>query len=193
MLAGANFIRDQFAAFAWRIDRDEQPLDVQEIQRLLNPNSIDVTLSDHVLRPESYGVVDVYDPASISWEPHDISKTGLLLKPGEFVLASAAEAIDCKYDVQGNPWVQMYDGRSTLARLGLQSHMTAGFGDWGFSGAFTLELHNCLPYALRLPAGIRVGQVYFQRVVDPTAYCGGYSGADHRNGPRPPVIGPDRF
>ncbi len=87
----------------------------------------------------------------------------------------------------------MYEGRSTCARIGLASHITAGFGDYGFAGSFTLEIVNHAHYPIQLRPGMRIGQVAFDEVLEPELYTGAYSGTNHSDGPVPPKLGPDRF
>ena len=88
----------------------------------------------------------------------------------------------------------MFEGRSTMARLGLAMHVTAGFGDYGFDGHFTMELVNHGPLALVLTVGMRIAQLSFQ-VVTPDAVKVKYSGAYSKKvgGPVAPVLGRDRF
>lgn len=193
MIAGGEYIRRQLDAGHWTVRREHGQLTEHEYRPLIGPNSLDVTLAQRVLRPlPSTEPVAYHQPASVAWEEEDLRAQTFVLQPRHFVLGAAAEAVDCTTDDEGEPWVQMYEGRSTLARLGLQSHMTAGFGDWGFTGSFTLEIYNCFPRPLVLEAGMRIGQIYFQLALDPRPYVGAYTMDEHRYRPRPPVLGPGR-
>lgn len=86
-----------------------------------------------------------------------------------------------------------YEGRSTMGRLGVCSHATAGYGDYGFSGAFTLELFTVAMFPIILRPGMRIGQISLEAVLEPGLYKGAYSGTDHYDGPVPPKLGKDRF
>ena len=128
-------------------------------------NSVDVTLSDTFLVPiRDHRVHRLGDVRF-----HQVVQEEYILPPGAFVLGCVRE----RFEVQGGI-VQLYEGRSTVARSGLFTHLSAGFGDVGFSGAFTLELFNCSPWSLELVVGDRVGQISFVRVEGPLG--SGYNG-----------------
>jgi dCTP deaminase len=88
---------------------------------------------------------------SHSWGFEDI-----VLLPNDLVLVETAETLTLPIDVSGK-----FEGKSSLGRIGLMTHITAGFIDPGFHGVLTLELYNCGPLKLILKAGIRIGQVSF--------------------------------
>lgn len=132
----------------------------------IGPNSIDVTLAP-VLRCYDDHCLDAKTNHT-TWEL-PIPPEGLVLQPGKLYLGSTVEtAVSKKY-------VPMYEGRSSIARLGVATHITAGFGDigWGYERiegrmgpelvctypTWTLEITVVQP--VRLYAGMRVGQVYF--------------------------------
>ena len=77
-----------------------------------------------------------------------------ILHPGEFVLASTYEVITLPDDIAGR-----LEGKSSLGRLGLLTHSTAGFIDPGFSGHITLELSNVANLPVKLFAGMKIGQL----------------------------------
>jgi dCTP deaminase len=85
--------------------------------------------------------------------PLVIPDEGLFLEPGFFYLGVTREWVQTK-DV-----VPCIEGVSTAARYGLSVHQTAGFGDAGFMGHFTMEITSCLK--LRIYAGMRIAQLYF--------------------------------
>jgi dCTP deaminase len=118
-------------------------------------NSVDVTLGKQFLLPVPCAG-DVELGSGIFREYYSDT---LVLPSGGFALGVAAEW----FAISG-PWAPMYEGRSTAARSGLFTHLSAGYGDVGFSGAFTLELYNASPNRLVLRAGTRIGQVSFVRV-----------------------------
>lgn len=80
-----------------------------------------------------------------------------LLRPGEFALGCTAERLRLPNDL-----VARVEGKSSLARLGLAVHATAGFIDPGFEGQITLELSNLSPYSIKLRPGMKIAQLSFQ-------------------------------
>jgi len=80
-------------------------------------------------------------------------KDNVILLPGLFYLGSTNEICGSE------KFVPMYEGRSSTARLGLQSHISAGFGDIGFINKWTLEIQVLMP--LKIYPNFRIGQVYF--------------------------------
>jgi deoxycytidine triphosphate deaminase len=211
MILGANILKDLFNS-RWTAYRDGKPCPFSELH--VNANSIDVTLGPTLLQPayeehiqpENRMPVQLDYEHSITWEEYDMGFSNFRLNPGAFALGCTRERFDCQAMVLGTPvsadgmvvsdmraFAPMYEGRSTLARVGLMSHLSAGFGDWGFQGAFTLELFNCFPRPIMLSPGMRIGQVYFIEVKGATAYEGAYSQEDHYDKPRPPKLGPGRI
>jgi len=86
----------------------------------------------------------------------------LVLHPGEFVLGSTYEAVTLPDDVAAR-----LEGKSSLGRLGLLTHSTAGFIDPGFSGHVTLELSNVATLPITLWPGMKIGQMCFFRLSSP--------------------------
>ena len=118
----------------------------------LGVNSYDVTLFNE-LKVYDVGVLDVkkQNPVYVI----DIPVTGFLLKPGELYLGRTNE-------IAGSTgYIPMYEGRSSMARLGIKSHISAGFGDIGFVGTWTLEITVVKPVIIY--PNMRIGQVYFQK------------------------------
>ncbi len=95
------------------------------------------------------------------------------LWPSQFVLAHTVERVTIPDDLVG-----VVDGRSSLGRLGVMVHITAGYIDPGFSGQITLEMHNVGTAGIRLHAGNRVCQIRFHRMARASAqpYRGKYQG-----------------
>lgn len=160
----------------------------------IGTNSIDVTLSKYIYTTGGYPLetgVPLIDPESVDvfdlYKPTTISEYGYILKRNEFILASVEQAFDC----DSLNWCQMYEGRSTLARLGILTHVSAGFGDVGFKGAFTLEIKNLSPHHIVLRQGMRIGQVYFEEVTDVDTTYDGYDQTDFK--PQLPRLGKGRF
>lgn len=207
MLAGHFLLKDALSSGSWTSNTPIEDLKI-------GPNSIDVSLSNKILIPKNQiAAVDPLNPPldglfdSILLSDLD---DGFWLHPGKFILTSVQECFNCdralavESNYQSNRtsssfdeelikyvnFVQHYDGRSTLARLGLLSHISAGFGDYGFKGSFTLELVNHAPWSIKLTQGMRIGQVYFTEVKSPIEYVG-YSQIDCD--PAEPILGKDRF
>ena len=132
-----------------------EPWDPQMIQ----PSSVDVHL-DRFFRLFNNHKYSVIDPAADQPELTrlvDVSAEGsLILHPGEFVLGSTYEKVTLADDVAAR-----LEGKSSLGRLGLLTHSTAGFIDPGFSGHVTLELSNTATLPIALYPGMKVGQLCF--------------------------------
>ena len=132
-----------------------EPWDPQMIQ----PSSVDVHL-DRFFRLFNNHKYPVIDPAADQPELTrlvDVSAEGsLILHPGEFVLGSTYEKVTLADDVAAR-----LEGKSSLGRLGLLTHSTAGFIDPGFSGHVTLELSNTATLPIVLYPGMKVGQLCF--------------------------------
>lgn len=161
----------------------------------IGTNSIDVTLAKDIYVTGDYReevnppLIDPNsnEPLGHLYKPVSINTFGYTLAPNDFILASVEQAFDC--DVLN--WCQMYEGRSTLARLGILTHVSAGFGDVGFKGAFTLEIKNLSPHHIVLHQGMRIGQVYFEEVTDVDTKYNGYDQTDFK--PQLPRLGKGRF
>jgi len=91
-----------------------------------------------------------------------------ILHPGEFVLGSTYETVTLPEDIAAR-----LEGKSSLGRLGLLTHSTAGFIDPGFSGHVTLELSNMATLPIKLWPGSKIGQLCFFRLSSPAEYAYG--------------------
>lgn len=98
-----------------------------------------------------------------------------VLHPGEFVLGSSRETVTIPTDLAAR-----LEGKSSLGRLGLLTHATAGFIDPGFTGTITLELSNTATLPILLRPGMRIGQLCFFRLTSPTARPYGSPGLGSR-------------
>ena len=124
---------------------------------MIQPSSVDVRL-DRFFRVFENHRYEVIDPSveqpdltrEVSVAPDDF----FILHPGEFVLASTYEVITLPDDIAGR-----LEGKSSLGRLGLLTHSTAGFIDPGFSGHITLELSNVANLPVKLYPGMKIGQL----------------------------------
>jgi len=144
-------IRAQVEAGRVRLD----PYDPGMVQ----PSSIDVRL-DRYFRLFDNHKHPLIDPAE---EQPDLTRLveverdeAFVLHPGEFVLGSTYELVTLPDDVAAR-----VEGKSSLGRLGLLTHATAGFVDPGFSGHVTLELSNVATLPIKLYPGMKIGQLCF--------------------------------
>lgn len=123
-----------------------QPFDEKNI----GPNSYDVHLADEL----AYYTEAILDPRQDNrYWTFKIPPDGFVLFPGRVYLGRTLEYTESPYHIP------MYEGRSSLGRLGVFSHVSAGFGDVGFKGTWTLELVVAQP--VRIYPGLRVGQLYW--------------------------------
>lgn len=119
----------------------------------VGPNSYDVTLAPELLVYDC----QVLDPkAKNPTCPITIPAEGYILSPGELYLGSTVEKVG------SNIFVPCLEGRSSLARLGVSIHQTAGFGDLGFIATWTMEIMVIRP--VRVYPGMRIGQFAFHEI-----------------------------
>ncbi len=135
---------------------------------LIQPSSIDVRLDRlfRVFNNHRYTHIDPavqQDELTQLVEPEDGKP--FVLHPGEFVLASTLEVVTLADDLAGR-----LEGKSSLGRLGLLTHSTAGFIDPGFSGHVTLELSNVANLPINLWPGMKIGQLCIFRLSSPAEH-----------------------
>jgi dCTP deaminase len=155
--------------------------------RLVQPASIDVRCDRRfrVFRNSRYGFIDVrrHMPELTELVEAD-GEEPFILHPGEFVLGATLERVTL-----GDDLVARLEGKSSLGRLGLQVHSTAGFIDPGFDGHVTLELSNVANLPITLYAGMKVGQLSFLELDAPAErpYGSGTLGSKYQGqvGPTP--------
>ena len=137
-------------------------------EAMIQPSSIDVRLDRwfRVFENHKYPHIDP------SIEQEDLTRLvetegdePFILHPGEFVLGSTYEVVTLPDDVAGR-----LEGKSSLGRLGLLTHSTAGFIDPGFSGHVTLELSNVATLPITLYPGMKIGQLCLFRLSSPAEY-----------------------
>ena len=131
----------------------------------VQPASVDLSLSDsfRVFRNTSKPFVDVREPVDDLTEPVQIAADEpFVIQPGTFFLGSTLETITLPDDIVGR-----VDGRSSLGRLGLLVHATAGYIDPGWTGRLTLELSNQSQMPIALYQGMRIAQISFLRLSTP--------------------------
>ena len=141
-----------------------EPFDAELVQ----PSSIDVRLDRYFRLFDNHKYPHI-DPAED--QPHLtrlVEPDGdepFILHPGEFVLASTYEQVNLPDDVAAR-----LEGKSSLGRLGLLTHSTAGFIDPGFSGHVTLELSNVATLPIKLWPGMKIGQLCLFRLSSPAEH-----------------------
>lgn len=179
MILSDTTLREQLAAGRIVIE----PFDEGCVQ----PSSIDVKISGlfRVFRNHTARVIDVKEDMSTLTEMVEIDDDGVfMLHPGEFVLGSTLERVAVPDDM-----VARIDGKSSLGRLGLIIHSTAGFIDPGFDGHITLELTNIATLPITLYPNMKVGQVSFMMMTSAAdrPYGRGASGSKYfgQRGPTP--------
>jgi dCTP deaminase len=134
-------------------------------EAMVQPSSIDVRVDRRfrVFRNARYPFIDVRQPMEELTEPVEISEDEpFILHPGEFVLGQTLERVRLPDDV-----VARLEGKSSLGRLGLLIHSTAGFVDPGFEGNLTLELSNVANLPVTIYYAMPIGQISFVRVDQP--------------------------
>ncbi len=123
------------------------------VESRLNPNSYNLTL---------HGELATYDDEVLDMRQKpqchslQIPPEGLVLKPGRLYLGRTVEYTET------HDFVPMLEGRSSVGRLGLFVHVTAGFGDVGFCGFWTLEISAIQP--IRIYAGVEICQIFYHQI-----------------------------
>ena len=141
---------------AGRIEVD--PLGDNAIQ----PSSIDLRLAPQfrIFRNHTRAIIDVKEDLSDLTEMVTMrDDEPFILHPGEFVLGSTLERVKVPVDL-----VARIEGKSSLGRLGLLIHSTAGFVDAGWNGQLTLELSNVASLPITLYPGMKIGQMSFMQM-----------------------------
>ena len=157
MILSDRSIREELTAGRIVID----PLD----PRCIQPSSVDLHLDRffRVFLNHTMRVIDVKEDQEELTELVEIKPDdAFILHPGEFVLGSTHERVILPGDLVGR-----LEGKSSLGRLGLLIHSTAGFVDPGFEGHLTLELSNVANLPITLYPGMKIGQISFLRMTTP--------------------------
>lgn len=132
---------------------------------MVQPASVDVRIDRffRVFDNHKYAMIDpAEEQAELTREIAVDPDEKYMLHPGEFVLASTYEQVSLPDDVAAR-----LEGKSSLGRLGLLTHSTAGFIDPGFTGHITLELSNVATLPVALWPGMKIGQLCFFRLSSP--------------------------
>jgi dCTP deaminase len=154
---------------------------------MIQPSSVDLRLDRYfrVFQNHRYGFID---PAQAQEDLTELIEPAgeepFILHPGEFVLGSTYETVSLPDDLAGR-----LEGKSSLGRLGLLTHSTAGFIDPGFTGHVTLELSNVATLPIKLWPGMKIGQLCLLRMTSPAEHPYGSAKAGSRyqgqRGPTP--------
>jgi dCTP deaminase len=154
---------------------------------LMQPSSLDVRVDRlfRVFRNSRYPFIDVKADQDELTELVEVDGDGpFILHPGEFVLGSTLERVTLPDDL-----VARLEGKSSLGRLGLLIHSTAGFIDPGFDGHVTLELSNVANLPITIYPEMKIGQLSFVQMSEPaeTPYGAGGLGSKYQGqrGPTP--------
>ena len=162
------------------------PFEASNVQ----PSSVDVRVDRQfrVFHNARYPYIDVRQPMDDLTELVEIpDEEPFILHPGEFVLGQTLERVTLPNDL-----VARLEGKSSLGRLGLLIHSTAGFVDSGFSGNLTLELSNVANLPITIYHGMPIGQISFMRMDGPVdrPYGSGEAGSKYQGQAEPT---PSRF
>ena len=160
MLLSDRDIRAELAASRVQVE----PFD----EKMVQPSSVDVRLDRffRVFENHKYESIDPsVEQSELTREIAVGADEFFILHPGEFVLASTYEVITLPDDIAGR-----LEGKSSLGRLGLLTHSTAGFIDPGFSGHITLELSNVANLPVKLFPGMKIGQLCLIKLTSPAEH-----------------------
>ncbi|NOY55114.1 MAG: dCTP deaminase [Actinobacteria bacterium] len=160
-------------------------------ESFVQPSSVDLRV-DRFFRVFENHRYSHIDPKLAQEDLTALVETGaddpFMLHPGEFVLGSTLERVRLADDV-----VARLEGKSSLGRLGLLIHSTAGFVDPGFDGYLTLELSNVAKLPIAIYPGMRIGQISFYELTTPADHPYGTAGSKYQGqrGPTPSRIHQD--
>lgn len=170
MVLSDRTIKELLASGRIRVD----PLDPDDIQ----PSSIDLHLGSRfqVFRNSRYPFIDpTREQDGLMEMVEGTLEEPFVLHPGEFALGTTVERITLPDDI-----VARLEGKSSLGRLGLLIHSTAGYVDPGWEGNLTLELSNVANLPIVLTPGMQIGQVSFTRMTTPVERPYGSEGLGSR-------------
>ena len=137
-------------------DLDVSPVDLDE---QLQPNSLDIRLSDEFLLMKDNGLVIDVSEGLTEDDYERITSDSITIGPNGFLLATTVETFSIPNYLYGQ-----VHGRSSIGRLGLEIHSTAGLIDSGYEGEITFEISNNSDRAITIHSGMRIAQVVFHRL-----------------------------
>jgi deoxycytidine triphosphate deaminase len=210
MILDGSVIAQAIQTGRWKAYKNGSLVGTDEL--FINTNSVDLTLGSTLLMPnvpqipntDTYRTINpCVDGNSITWDTVPLQNGVWVLPPHSCVyLAVAQERFDADLPLLDEDafvesegyYVPMFEGKSSLGRLGITVHQTASYGNYGFKAPFTMEIANNQYFPIALTPGMRIAQLSFQSVslsVRRTPYAGPYS--NNQNTPQPPIIGAGRF
>ena len=151
-------------------------------QDQLGPNSYDLRIGNWIYRYNTsfqteYRILDKEDASSLFYAKPERCDRYIFINSGERILAHTEE-----FAGSVRKYVPQIACRSTIARIGLDVCASAGFGDVGFINRWTLEMYNFSPLPIAIPVGVRVCQIFFNRIdivegqdPEPVLYNGSYN------------------
>jgi dCTP deaminase len=134
-------------------------------EKRLNPNSYNLRLANDILMYGKRNEINDFVKPTLDMKKQNefvrgkIPEEGMVIYPGQLYLGRTMEMTETKN------LVPMIEGRSSVGRLGIFIHITAGFGDVGFKGFWTLEISCIQP--VRIYAGVEICQVFYHTVTEP--------------------------
>ncbi len=136
-----------------------KPFDPSNVQ----PSTVDLKLDSKLRVFDNWkmGIVDLKEEKDYS-KVVEVGEEGFVIHPGEFILGSTVEKVSLPRDLAAK-----LEGRSSLGRLGLVIHATAGYVDPGFSGFLTLEISNISRMPIRVYPEMRIAQICFFNMSSP--------------------------
>ena len=176
--------------FNRRINKRDLGIDPWDLKRL-QPASYEISLSPQFLIFDpTITFIDSEHPGDYTrWVNIDDDEQpwydlgAYILRPGEFVLGSSVEVFTFPDDLAGE-----LTGRSSIGRMGIQVHSTAGFFDPGFNGTATLEISNISPVPIRLRPGLVIAQMRFVKLSRASQWAYGHpERRNHYQGQRGPT------
>jgi dCTP deaminase len=140
---------------------------IEDVDQQVQPCSVDFRLGNQFLEFNHVNIPCIHPVEGVSLDGY-VSETVIeddsefILHPGDFVLATTKETVDIPADLVGH-----VEGRSSLGRLGIIVHSTAGLADPGYTGEITLELSNLGSAPVALSPGMRISQITFTELSSP--------------------------
>lgn len=150
---------------------DIEPYDESNVE----PASVDLRLSNSFKKPVATGQI-IDTRGDTKQEYREFNADAIVLEPAESILAETMECVSIPDDLCAD-----VVGRSSLGRLFVSVHETAGFGDPGFTGTITLEMTNDNSNPVRLHEGDRVCQIIFKKLTSPPLRPYGHEGSQYQN------------
>lgn len=144
---------------ARELSYDDLEIEPVDLDKQLQPNSLDIRLSDEFsfINRKHQECIDIKEKGSFSLTTYKADS--FIIQPGEFILADTIE----DFKIPNYLYGQIH-GRSSVGRLGIEIHSTAGLVDAGYEGSITLEITNNSSHPIKLYSDMRIAQVVFHRL-----------------------------